>query len=348
MYDTQVRPEEVRSQLQLLRAARPHVRMRDAATDLGLSEAELVAAFCGHGVTRLAADWRQLVPALSSLGPVMALTRNPHAVIEKTGPYERIEIDGGSALVLGAEIDLRLFLGRWHSAFAVDERPDTGMRRSLQFFDPTGVAVHKVFLTEHSDVQAHAALTAQFASVDQAPRQSVTAAPAPPAVRPDEAIDVAQLRREWEAMQDTHEFFAILHRCGVGRLQALRLIGDDLARQVSATSLRAVLDAAARDGLPIMVFVGNAGAVQIHTGPVYRIQSVGQWLNVLDPDFNLHVDEPAIASAWVVHKPTVDGTVTALELYDATGETIALLFGKRKPGIAQLPEWRALADGLPT
>ena len=55
----------------------------------------------------------------------------------------------------------------------------------------------------------------------------------------------------------------------------------------------------------------------------------------------------AIAEAWVVRKPTTDGTVTALELFDAEGEVIAQLFGKRKPGIPELEDWREIAAALP-
>jgi putative hemin transport protein len=67
---------------------------------------------------------------------------------------------------------------------------------------------------------------------------------------------------------------------------------------------------------------------------------------VLDPGFNLHLREDRIASAWVVKKPTVDGTVTSLELFDAAGETIAMLFGKRKPGLPEMPEWQATVERL--
>ena len=39
--------------------------------------------------------------------------------------------------------------------------------------------------------------------------------------------------------------------------------------------------------------------------------------------------------------------VTAVELYDAAGETVALLFGKRKPGEKELESWRELVARLP-
>lgn len=42
-----------------------------------------------------------------------------------------------------------------------------------------------------------------------------------------------------------------------------------------------------------------------------------------------------------------DGVVTALELFDARGETIAMLFGARKPGEPERPAWLDLMRRLP-
>src|SRR3546814_12674607 len=60
-----------------------------------------------------------------------------------------------------------------------------------------------------------------------------------------------------------------------------------------------------------------------HTGPVTTLKQVGPWFNVLDPGFNLHLRDGDITEAWVVRKPTRDGLVTALEVYDAEGRQIA-------------------------
>ena len=68
--------------------------------------------------------------------------------------------------------------------------------------------------------------------------------------------------------------------------------------------------------------------------------------SVLDPGFQLHLNEALIGQAWVVEKPTTDGIVTALELIDAEGGIIARLFGKRKPGQPEREDWRAILHGL--
>ena len=120
-----------------------------------------------------------------------------------------------------------------------------------------------------------------------------------------------------------------------------------LVDYVTTTSLAHVLEGAAATELPIMIFVGNQGVIQIHSGPVHNIVTRGPWINVLDPDHDLHVRNDAVASAWLVRKPTADGIVTSVELYGATGEQLALLFGTRKPGNPESQAWRSLAESCP-
>ena len=63
---------------------------------------------------------------------------------------------------------------------------------------------------------------------------------------------------------------------------------------------------------------------------------------MLDPGFNLHLREDAIASVWVVEKPTSDGIVTSIEAFDHDGELMAMFFGARKPGQPERADWRTL------
>ena len=317
-----------------------NLRDRDAAAALGVSEGETVAAFIGEHVVRLRPEFIEIVEALPALGRVMALTRNNAAVHEKDGQYETLSHSGTIGLGLGKDLDLRIFYHQWAYGYAVETPAENGPRRSLQFFDKAGTAVHKMFLRTHSDVAAYEALVARFRADDQTPGQHVVAADAPKAETPDADIDAAAFQRDWLAMTDTHQFFDMLKRHGVSRAQALRLAPDGHAQQVSAASVRTLLEDAASTDLPIMVFVGNAGMIQIHTGPVKNIRVMGPWVNVLDPGFNLHLREDLVDTAWIVRKPTSDGIVSSLELLDASGMVIAMCFGERKPGQPEREDWR--------
>jgi len=323
----------------VLRGERPALRIRDAAATLGVSEAELVALGVGKTATPLKPDWRGILTDMPEAGRVMCLTRNEHCVHERHGRFEGVDVKPPHAIVLGPDIDLRLFLGSWKHGFAVREPLKQGERLSLQFFDGAGDAVHKIYATEETDRPAFDALIARYTAAT--PPDLKIAARSPDAVdRPDAEIDVAGLRTAWLGMKDTHEFFGMLGTFKVGRVQALRLVGEDLARELPVRALRAAFEAASAGGTPIMVFVGSHGCIQIHTGPVKRLVDTHGWFNVLDPDFNMHLREDGIVRVFSVRKPTEDGIVTSIEAFDARNRNILLMFGARKPGNPELEEWR--------
>jgi putative hemin transport protein len=166
--------ENLKTAWQKLREADPALRIRDAAEQLGVSEAELLALACGGTATRLAADWAELIQSLPRLGRVLALTRNDHAVHEKHGRY----IDPAAAgLAPDDALELRLFPERWRFGFAVAERGPGGERHGLQFFDAHGGAVHKVYLTAASHRGAYENLVERYAAPDQSPWREVTPRP---------------------------------------------------------------------------------------------------------------------------------------------------------------------------
>lgn len=326
--------------------AYPKSRIRDAAQALGVGEAALVATGCTGqpeaSAVALVADFKEILLAVSTLGHIMALTRNDSVVHERQGTFHDVSFQGPMGLVLGADIDLRLFLMHWRHGFAVNENG----RRSLQFFGIDGEALHKIYLTDASDNAAYDALVACFRAEAQGPDLALQPAPAETPESPDSAIDVAGFRAAWHGMQDTHAFFGLLRQFGVSRPQALRLGPPELLRRVPTTAIDGALRAAVAQGLGIMLFVASRGCIQIHTGLVHQIVSMGSWLNVLDSSFNLHLKLEDVAESWVVQKPTADGVVTSLELFDARGRNILLMFGQRKPGAPELVAWRALVAAL--
>ena len=344
-------PTALRAAWARLRAAEKGLHALELAERLGVSECELLASACGEtspvSAIRLEASWPRLIAELPKLGFVKTVTRNAHAVIEVEGTYDNVEFFGTMGQSVST-VDIRIFASRWAHAFAVREETKRGISRGLQFFDVHGRAVHKLYLREGSDAARFDALVREHTSPDQSPSRAVEPlAPAGPP-RPDPEIDVAGLRAAWLDMKDTHEFHGLLRRFAVARTQALRLVGEELARPVGPHALEETLHVAAETELPFMTFVGNPGIVQIHTGTIKKVARMGPWINVLDPGYDLHVRTDRIASAWVVRKPTTDGIITALELYDEGGEQIVLLVGKRKPGQEESPPWRALVEAFPT
>lgn len=314
----------------------PKARIRDAAKQLGVSEAELLATQLGETVQRLDGDFRDLLKDVPTLGHVMALTRNDHIVHERKGVYENVSFNEQTGLVLGPDIDLRLFMSHWHFGFAVDENG----RKSLQFFDLDGTAVHKIYLTDKSNVAAYDALVQKYLAADQNSPIVTASYPAKEAGIADEDVDIQSFQESWLAMEDTHQFFGLLRKHKLEREQGLRLAPEGYAQLISTEQLVKLFETVSERELPIMIFASSPGGIQIHTGPVKKLVAMGPWYNVLDPEFNMHLRLDQVHHIWVTRKPTKDGIVTGLDLFDSEGNNIALVFGKRKPGVPELKEWQ--------
>jgi putative hemin transport protein len=327
------------------KALNPRAHARDFARELGVSECALVASL--EGATRLKPEWDPIVHAIAGMGRIKAMTRNDDAVIEKHGAYENVEFFGKTGQTVGVDIDLRIFLAGWAFGYAVTEQGAHGVRRSLQFFDRYGIAIHKVYEEEISTPGAYDAIVEQFRSADQS-LPDVLPYEGPPAEQPDADIDVVGLRSAWDNLRDTHDFFAMLREFGVTRTQAFRLAGPERAQPMDPSIAQRVLENAAETQRKIMIFVGNRGIIQFFIGTFKRVARASGWLNILDPGFNLHMRDDQVATAWWVKKPTSDGVVNSLELFNARDENIVIFFSKRILGEAESPDWKQFIETLPT
>ncbi|ROH98115.1 hemin-degrading factor [Chryseobacterium daecheongense] len=334
---------DLKEKWEALKAENPHLRIRNAAEQLGVSEAELLITNIGNEVTVLKPEFANILSEVEQLGKVMALTRNDECVHERKGTYLNGDFSSPHAqLFVGEDIDLRIFLHSWKFAFAVVE----GDKKSLQFFGKDGLALHKIYLTKDSNAEAFDVIVEKYKAEDQDQTFEFEAVAAKPVEKPDAEIDVEGFQKEWRELTDTHNFFMMTRKYGVSRTQALRLAPEGFAVKIDNSKVVNVLEDASEKNIPIMVFVGNRGIIQIHTGNVKKTLWHQQWFNVMDPDFNLHLDVTKIAEAWIVKKPTEDGEVTAIEVFNKEGDFIVQFFGKRKPGIPELQEWKDLVAEL--
>lgn len=334
---------DLKGKWEALKAENPHVRIRNAAAQFEVSEAELLVTGIGEGVTVLNPDFPGILTEAEKLGKVMALTRNDECVHERKGIYQNGDFTSPHAqLFVGEDIDLRIFLNHWKFAFAVVE----GDKKSLQFFGKDGLALHKIYLTKNSNEAAFEAIVEQFKAEDQNQTFTFEAVAPKQEEKPDTEIDVEGFKKAWTELKDTHDFFMMTRKFGVSRTQALRLAPEGFTQKIDNSKIVNILEEASEKNTPIMVFVGNRGIIQIHTGNVKKTLWHQQWFNVMDPDFNLHLDVTKIAEAWIVKKPTEDGEVTAIEVFNKDGDFIVQFFGKRKPGIPELQEWKDLVATL--
>lgn len=330
--------------IRALRAQNPKPRARDFAEAQGITEADLVAAHVGHGATVLVPHPDRLLPWIGRLGDVMALTRNDNCVHERRGHYSDYRSGAHAAMVLAPEIDLRIFPGHWVHAFAVEEMAEDGPKRSVQVFDAAGDAVHKVHLTRESMHAQFAPLSHDLRRPEQSPILTLSARK-PVEDAKGNVTYADALRAGWDNLTDTHQFLTLVRKHKMNRLGSYRLAGAPYVERLETSAVTVTLQTAARDGVPIMVFVGNDGCIQIHGGRIENIVPMGPWINVMDPRFNLHLRGDKIAEVYHVWKPTRTGDVFSVEAFDARGAMILQIFGYRKDTPAE--PWNALTAALP-
>ena len=339
-FEAELFPDDILSRAE----AHPKLRARDLAHQIGISEAALVAARVGQGVTRIDADPDRLLPAVEALGDVMALTRVEACVHEKVGRYANYHPGAHAAMVLNEEIDLRIFPSHWAHAFAVETvGEDGGVRRSLQVFDRAGDAVHKIYLRDGSDLSGWESLVPALALEDQRRVQPVE--PRAPVEGPKIRADKADiLRDEWAKLTDTHQFLRLCSKLKMNRLGAYHTAGQPFARRLDPASADKVLQDVRKAGIEVMIFVGNRGCIQIHSGPIGTLRPMGPWQNVMDPGFNLHLRLDKIAELWAVEKPTQRGPAVSLEAFDDAGGLIFQIFGVGKEGRDSRPQWGRIVE----
>ncbi|MEP4547797.1 MAG: ChuX/HutX family heme-like substrate-binding protein [Saccharospirillum sp.] len=320
-----------------LKQEQPSLRIRNAAETLGVSELELLLAQPGAQTVSLQPTGRELAMHLPDLGRVMALVRNDNAVHETSGRFADLQGGGMMGLFLG-EQDQRLFFRQWRYTLAVTE----GERHSIQVFDESGTAIIKLYRLVDTQLANWESLVAQRSDEPVTPNF----AQAPTYERTSLAGSAEAMMQDWRALTDVHQFNNLLKHHGVDRLSAFEAADDDLALQVDTHHIETALYACQLRQIPLMTFVSNRGAVQIHTRVPGTLRRTGPWFNILDPDFNLHLNTEGLASAWISRRPTVDGWVHSLEGFDEQGRSVVQFFGQRAEGRHEREDWRALMDEL--
>lgn len=344
---------ELKKKMKQLKAEEPRLRNIDLANKLGISEGELLGLSIGDNVTLLRtgegnAEMKELLLNLKDLGEIMALTRNENCVHERKGVYENVEFYEGShnmGVAVNPDIDLRYFMAGWTYALAVEmEKPGGKTLYSFQFFDKFGVAVHKIFSTSSTDISYYHSLVEKYKAAEQIPftteKKDVNAPKK--TYKSLEEIDVADFQKSWLELKDTHDFFGMLRKYGISRLDALKAAPHGYTTKIELNAFAKVLELAVENNVSIMCFVHSPGCVQIHSGEIKNIRVMDDWFNILDPKFNLHLKTSAIDQVWIVRKMSADGVVTSVELFDKDGELIVYFFGERKPGIPELESWRKI------
>jgi len=333
------------SQYEALIRENSDLRIRDIAEKLSVPEAALFEKSLGVKARRLKLNPSTQIDRFTDLGEVMVIVRNENAVHEQTGVYEKINIHEGPqmATVIGTDIEQRIFFSRWKYLYAFELESRKGTLSGVACFDQFGTAIIKLYQTSSTDKIVWESIFEPETGAD-IPVFNEKVIGNNNLTESDRNFD--DLLTDWSQLKDTHDFFGLLAKHRVTRTAAMRAAEGRFTFRLSNHVAVDLLSRVSSAGLPFMIFVGNSGIIQIHDGIIGRSFTQNNWLNIMDPKFNLHLRLEGVAEAWHVVKPTIDGNVNSIELYDSEGEQIVSFFSSRKPGTPERPVWAEIIKSV--
>ena len=288
--------------------------------------------------------WVELLRGLQELGPLTLQSESNGSVIEAQG----IAVAGSwsgrrGALRIGAS-RLRLQLDRWFYGYAIKGEDDAA---SVQFFAADGQRILTINRTPEAMRERWTQLVRRFTSADQNPWVELVPTPEPStADRPDSGVDLKALRAAWDDPQQRHDCGDLSRQFGVARLQAFRLAGESRARVVPTSTFKTALRCAASAHVPVALTVESIGLAHTYTGIVRRVEHVESLLTVVEPGMRLYISEPRVAAAWLVRRPTAQGTLSSLQYFDPIAQPILTVAGNTTPGEPGLDRWERLVASL--
>lgn len=322
----------------------------EGAKMLGVSELELLLS-SPHS-TYLGTDCRSILEHLHTLGVVENIVRNDYAVHEKTGQFLNLQLGKSMGMILGEHgLDLRFFLNHWRYALAI-ANTDSKPSYCIAFFDEYGNAINKAFLTkfDQQHIDAWQNLMHQFAPKEPT---DIALLPNPPQQAWQlHALDddsLGKFRQQWQDLTDIHAFHGILQKHNLDRISSYVQAPQGMSVQVKADLLEELFCQLASEELGCMIFVGNGGTIQIHSGTIKHIKRLHDWLNIMDKkhsQFTSHLKDTAISQLWFTKKPHSEGLTLGFEGFDEYGNSIITVFGERVEGQNQDPKWQHLATDL--
>ena len=261
--------QELVTQWTELRQAEPHLRMRNAADKIGVSEAAMVWSGAGYEAVEELDNSRfsSLIGKLAKMGGWMYLVRNDHAVLEHDLSCAEMSNGVGEIELSARGFSLQIETGRVGKIYLT--HATKGPRRMIQIFDTSGVAIAKVVLKDANRLKS----------------------------LPDTFGDgLIPVGNEMPVFQEP----AIVAKAKEKDLDP-SLIG------VSSDSYVSIFETAVVNQTKVTLSVENAAARMSVSHLPKRLEVMGPWFNILDRGFNLHLMESGVESAY--RNQTSEGSI---------------------------------------
>jgi putative hemin transport protein len=195
-------------------------------------------------------------------------------------------------------------------------------------------------LVDESHTEAYQTLITQFR--DPIQTSSLSLENKPTKIALNDEIDAGSLRQRWSQIKDVHEGGQIINAFNSPRIKIYEALGDEYAKKLPYSIIEDTLKALSEYQIPTMIFVQNQSAVQSYAGHIKRLLRTGPWFNILDEGFNLHLNTEQIGQAWLITKPSENGYIHSLNVFDHNHNEIMIMTDNRTRGEQESIEWATL------
>jgi len=160
-----------------------------------------------------------------------------------------------------------------------------------------------------------------------------------------EAVDSKAFQDGWLRLRTTEDFHKLIERFGVTDFEALRLAGEIWAARVTPEAFVARLRLLAELELPCTLALGYGDAMNAHRVVIEQVQCRNGCLHLLGDELCFILRKDCMDTAWVVTRPSADGVLISLELYDKEHELVVRLSGQPEQRTAAV--WQDIIGTLP-
>tara|TARA_Y100000590_G_scaffold192032_1_gene218378 strand:- start:350 stop:1324 length:975 start_codon:yes stop_codon:yes gene_type:complete len=250
------------------------IRIRDAAKQLGVSEAELLSTEIGSDIYYLSnLNIKGLIENILSADKIMSLIRSDIVVHEKNISCDTINLNNNNSLIFDdGTLLLNFKLDSFKHVFYERKNHNKRELRSFQFFNKAGQSLLKIYLKGHSS-KLFDDLGEKY-KVDYGYEL--------------QEIDDSIIKKTKNTLSNIDMYFS-------------KNIYDSIEkRKLSDKKIfRKILEYASEKDFPFQIHALGMDAIQYHRGTVKNILDYGPWINVIDKSFNIHVLENSLYETYL-------------------------------------------------
>ena len=266
------------------------VRIRDAAAQLGTSEASLLSTEISESTSFLNIDnYENFLSEVLSMDKIMLLIRNDSVVHEKTISTKDIRLKENKIIDINSnDLILEFNPNLFKYVFSQNKVHAKKSLRSFQIFDGCGNAVLKIYL-KGRDKSKFDRIVNQYKTDYNYELQNKSI--------------YKQLKSNKNEEKNIHL---------IKNLKEIRTYDYELKDEI----LRKMLTLASKTKIPIQIYAIGPGTIQYHRNTVNKIIDFGPWINVIDKTFNLHAIENDLIRTKLDQYNTGNQNFYSIKFYD--------------------------------